>query len=187
MAIARDWLLWQEAGIMLGVAQGCELPTVDVDHRALRNCADGIRRALLDRNTMSAAIARAADLDPDENARIAWSEIIAMMRPTCGVPHPDDDVPMSIAHIPCGPIERLLWRSYTALRGNPFFEHAASLWRHGGNCNHGWRPVARGGLPLLSETFDNIKRMMRQGGLALVDHHGDVVRYYQAPRLRTRW
>lgn len=74
------------------------------------------------------------------------------------------------------------------------------LWRHGGNSNHDWQ--LRG---LYADTpeerakgnkdFDKLKLNMRQGGLTLgyqvVDAGVTVgfvsLRYYSAPRLRTRW
>lgn len=74
------------------------------------------------------------------------------------------------------------------------------LWRQGGNSNHDWQ--LRGqyadtpeGRVLGDKDFNKLKLDMRQGGLTLgyqVVNEGVTVgfvslRYYSAPRLRTRW
>jgi len=68
--------------------------------------------------------------------------------------------------------------------------------RHGGSANHFWRNVAEResagwGSPYTeyaaSFLFRKISNNLRQGGVALINSTGEVVEFYSAPRLRTRW
>lgn len=63
-----------------------------------------------------------------------------------------------------------------------------TILRHGGRSSDEWkrRYVCNDESEALS-AFDGIKDMMRQGGLAMLSTTGEVVRYYEAPRLRSRW
>lgn len=60
--------------------------------------------------------------------------------------------------------------------------------RHGGRGNNSWR-LAVGYEDSDEARGDFVGRAqnVRQGGLALVDAGGEIERYYEAPRVRTRW
>jgi hypothetical protein len=70
-------------------------------------------------------------------------------------------------------------------------ESVANGWtilRNGGRATDTWkyrhsRFSEEGSL----QTYEREKEKMRQGGLALIGPNGNVVRYYEAPRLRSRW
>jgi hypothetical protein len=68
------------------------------------------------------------------------------------------------------------------------------IMRHGGRTNCEWRDITRypadyqyGAEKSARDLYQCLMVDVRQGGLALVNPSGEIVAFYSAPLVRTRW